>query len=249
MNSREFLSVFDREQRIEIEFPGVRKESSAHIVRFVRNAPGMNFILYSRLDESNVDRVIEEQIAYFTQMDQPFEWKVYAHDIPADLKDRLLAHGFESEDPESVMILELSKAAPTLLEPIRADVRQVTHQDQLEDVIEVEEQVWGEDFGWIRDRLGRDLDIPGYLSVYAAYVEGIPACSGWIYFHPKSQFATLWGGSTVPEFRNRGLYSAVLATRTQAAIQRGFRFLAIDASAMSRPIVERHACKWKDHRS
>ena len=137
-------------------------------------------------------------------------------------------------------------------------MRRITERDQLDDVIRVEEQVWGRNFDWIKTRLGNHLEIPGYLSVYVAYVEGQPACSGWVYYHLNSQFASLWGGSTVPAYRQRGLYTAVLAARVQEAIRRGYRFLAIDASPMSRPIVAKHcfqlltyahACEWKGART
>jgi len=253
MNSEEILTLFDREQRMEIEFPDMEKQTLPHLVRFVRPAPGMSFVLYSCLDNDTVDTVIQEQIDYFSAKNQPFEWKVYAHDTPPDLKERLEAYGFEPEDADAVMVLDLRETPPSLLEPVTADVRPVT-VDQLDDVIAVEEQVWGGNFEWMRQRMGSHLEIPGYLSMYVAYVDGEPACAGWIYFHTKSRFASLWGGSTVAAYRQRGLYTSVLATRVQAAIRRGYRFLTIDASPMSRPIVakygfrqltEAYACEWK----
>ncbi len=258
MHPHEILALFDRQQRIEIEYPDMRKEVLPHVTRFVRPAPGMSFILHSRLNESNADAAIQEQIAYFTQRDQPFEWKVYDYDTPPDLRDRLVAHGFEPDDPDAVMVLDMQAAPPTLLAPVEADVRRIAERDQLEDVIRVEEQVWGRNFDWITTRLGNHLEIPGYLSVYVAYVDGQPACAGWVYYHRNSQFASLWGGSTVPAYRQKGLYTAVLARRVQEAVERGYRFLTIDASPMSRPIVAKHgfqlltyahACEWKGART
>jgi len=254
MDVSEILSLFDRQQRIEIEYPGMRKDVLPNVVRFVRPEPGMSFILHSRLDEQTADAEIQEQIVFFTQLNQRFEWKVYDHDPPPDLKDRLAAHGFQPEDPDAVMVLDLHATPSTLLRPVTIDARRITRRDQLEDVIAVETQVWGGDFGWIRQRLGDHLEMPGYLSVHAAYVDGQPACCGWVYFHPRSRFADLWGGSTLPNCRGRGLYTAVLAARVQEAVQRGYRFLTIDAGPMSRPIVARHgfrlltyahACEWK----
>jgi hypothetical protein len=240
MNTQEILALFDREQRIEIEYPGMRKDLLPGCIRFVRPAPGMSFILYSWLDETNADAVIQEQIDYFTQIDQPFSWKVYNYDTPPDLKQRLLAHVFQPDDEDMVMVLDLRQVPPVLLEPPAADVRRITHRDQLADVIRVEQQVWGGTFDWITDRLGGHMDIPDYVSVFVAYADGQPACTGWTYFVPQGQFASLWGGSTVAEFRQRGLYSAILAARVQEATQRGYRYLTIDASPMSRPIVAKH---------
>jgi GNAT superfamily N-acetyltransferase len=106
-------------------------------------------------------------------------------------------------------------------------------------VISILEEVWGGSFAWVSNRLGGHLEIPGYLKAYVAIVEDQPAAVGWVYFHEGSQFASLWGGSTVDQFRGRGLYTALVARRVQEAIRRGYRYLVIDTSPMSRPIVEK----------
>lgn len=240
MDIDEILALFDREQRIEIEYPDMRKEvlgDPPQIVRFSRPAPGMSFVQYSRLDETNVEAAISEQVAYFSGLGLPFNWKVYAHDTPPDLKERLEQRGFEPDEAEAVMVLDLEESPPALLVPPGPHVQRLTAREQLGDVIRVEAQVWGDNFDWIWDRMGGHLEIPGYLSVYVAYAEGEPACVGWTYFPANSQFASLWGGSTVEAYRGRGLYKAVLAARVQEARARGRRFLVIDTSPMSRPIV------------
>jgi hypothetical protein len=240
MDRQAVLSLFDQEQRIDIEFPNTTKESLPGLVRFTRPAPGANFISYSKLNETNVDAVIQAQIDHFRPLGQFFEWKVYDHDSPADLKDRLINHGFEADEPASVMVLDLKNAPASLLQPVTADVRPIKTRDQLDDVIRTLEPVWGRNFDWIRERLGDHLAIPGYLSIYVAYVDDQPASCGWIYFHPHSQFADIWAGSTIPAYRERGLYTAILKTRVQEAILRGYRFLTIYASPMSEPIVAKH---------
>jgi hypothetical protein len=240
MNTQEILTLFDKQQRIEIEYPGMTKEIQPHVVRFLRPPPGMSFVLHTTLDESNADAVIQEQIDYFKQIEHPFDWKVYDYDAPSDLRERMVAHGFEQEDPDAVMVLDLHEAPPILLAPPTIDVRRLSERDQLSDVIQIEAKVWNDNFDWIKKRLGDHMEIPGYLSVFVSYLDGNPGCAGWIYYHPNSQFASLWGGSTVSEFRKQGLYTAVLAARVQESIQRGYRFLVIDASPMSRPIVAKH---------
>jgi GNAT superfamily N-acetyltransferase len=240
IDKKSLLAQYDREMRVEIEYPEARKEILPEVVRFISPSPGMNFILYSCLVETNADRVIQEQIEAFKGMGRPLAWKVYDHDHPVDLKERLVKHGFEQdEEPGAIMVLDLHDVHPALLAPQAQDVRKLQSNSQLEDVIWVEERVWGENFGWIRQRLGSHMAMPGYLSVYVAYVENRPACAAWIYFHTRSQFASLWGGSTLEEYRQRGLYKAILAARVQEARRRGYRYLTIDASAMSEPIVAR----------
>ncbi|HAL16298.1 MAG TPA: hypothetical protein DCP32_05975 [Anaerolineaceae bacterium] len=102
------------------------------------------------------------------------------------------------------------------------------------------QQVWGSDFTWIHARHGAHLAVLNYLSIYVAYVADTPASAGWIYYPPGSEFASLWGGSTIPAMRNTGLYTAVLSARVQEAVRRGRRYLVIDAGFESRSIVERH---------
>jgi GNAT superfamily N-acetyltransferase len=239
MEPHDILALYDRQQRIEIEFPGMHKETTPHVVRFVRPGSGMNFVLFSRLNEENVEAVIQNQVAFFRQWDQPFSWKVYDHDTPRDLGERLIRHGFVRQEREAIMVLDLGNVPPSLLEPVESDIRKIVSREKLQDVIRVEEQVWGREFDWIIERMGDYLELPGYLSVYVAYADNKPVCTGWTYFYEDSMFAGLWGGSTVAAYRGQGLYSAILAVRVQEAVRRGYRFLTIDASPMSQPIVSK----------
>jgi hypothetical protein len=234
------LCLFDEEMRRGITYPDMRKDILPWGVRFVRPAPGMSFITYYQLDERSAEAAIQEQIAYFKALDQPFSWTVYDHDAPAGMEERLLAHGFEEEEPGALMVLDLSRAPAALFEPTEADIRPIDQRAGLEDVIHVMEGVWGGNFDWMRERMGVHLEIPGYLNIYAAYIEDQPASAGWVYFHPGSPFASLFGGSTLAEWRGRGLYSAILARRAQEAQRRGVHYLTVETSPMSRPIVEKH---------
>jgi hypothetical protein len=254
VETAEILALYDQQQRRGLEIPGTERQVVGAVVRILRPAPGMNFIPYSRLTAENADAVIAEQVRFLRQLGQPFEWRVYPHDTPTDLVQRLEAHGFVAEGWEPLLVLDVEAAPEALLRPVTADVRQLTRREQLEDVIRVEAQVWGGNFGWMRQRMGDHLAVPGYLSVYVAYVDGAPASAAWTYFNPLSQFAGLFGGSTLAALRGRGLYTALLAVRVQEAQRRGVRFLLIEPTAMSRPIVSKHgfvlltqsnSCEWR----
>jgi GNAT superfamily N-acetyltransferase len=260
MTHDELLATFDREQRREIEFPNTRREVTPYTVRYVVLAgrPGGAFLLHSRLDDDNVDAVIESEIAYFGGLGRDFEWKAYDYDTPADLVARLVARGFEVEEPEAVMVLDLEHAPDALWQPTSQDVRHLTDPAQLGEIAEIQEAVWSEKFDWLAQALADELAADSErIQFYLAYADGLPACSAWIRFHPGTQFASLWGGSTLPAYRGRGLYTAVLSVRAQEARRRGYRFLTIDASPMSRPIVAKHgfqfltyahACNWHAER-
>jgi GNAT superfamily N-acetyltransferase len=177
-------------------------------------------------------------------LNQPFTWKVYDHDLLPTLKDELVTHGFApDEDPAAVMILDVKNARAAPQQPVRADIRRIDTLEGLKDVIQVLDTVWGGHNTWVNERLGSHLQIPGYLSVYAAYVDAgnvrQPASIAWTYF-PRGQFATLFAGSTVPEYRNQGLYTSLLETRLSEIRERGYRYAVVEAGAMSKPIVAKH---------
>jgi hypothetical protein len=186
---------------------------------------------------------------------QGFEWKVYDHDEPPDLKERLAAHGFTVEEAEAIMVLDLEDAQETLWQPVHHEVQRIISQEALSVVMSIQQQVWDEDSAWLGHYLGKALrDHPEQLSVYVAYIDEQPASAAWIYFPEHSPFASLWGGATVGGFRKQGLYTALLAVRAQEAKARQVRYLTVDASDMSRPILEKFGfemidysfpCRWK----
>ncbi len=241
MNTQELLALFDKEQRWEIDYPNVRREVTPTVVRHVSLTAQQGFVIYSALDTTNVEAAIREQVAYFEGIGQDFEWKTYDHDGPPDLKERLAAAGFELEEAEALLVLDLDQAPAWLFDPVTADVRRVVDPAQIADVRAVEEAVWQDDFAELAERLARDLrEDPNQISIYLAYADGRPVSAAWIYFHAGSQFASLWGGSTLPAQRCRGLYRSLIAVRGQEARARGVRFLTVDASPMSQPILARH---------
>jgi GNAT superfamily N-acetyltransferase len=63
--------------------------------------------------------------------------------------------------------------------------------------------------------------------------------AGWIVYKPGTDFAGIWGGSTLRSWRGRGIYRALVARRAQLAVGHGYRFLQVDASDDSRPILQR----------
>ena len=241
MDKHQILALHDQHQRIEIEYRTMRREVAPDVIRHVALKHGEGMVLYSHLNTANADRVIAEQIAYYQQIGQSFEWKTYDHDTPGDLKDRLSAHDFQAEEPEALLVLDIDMAPSILRQPITHDVRRITDPDRLEEYRRIQEKVWDEPIDWQVAALSDDLiNDPDHVGVYIAYATGVPVSAARISFHDHSPFAGLWGGSTLAEYRGRGFYTALLAARLQEARQRGIRYLVIDASPMSRPIVEKN---------
>src|SRR5487761_1638136 len=77
------------------------------------------------LGDSQVDALIEKQIAFFERLSLAFEWKTYAHDGRADLPRRLISHGLIPEEPESLVIGRISELNQEPDLPERVALREV----------------------------------------------------------------------------------------------------------------------------
>ncbi|MCE7982584.1 MAG: GNAT family N-acetyltransferase [Caldilinea sp. CFX5] len=256
MSANDLLALYTQDQRINATYPDSQREVLPHLIRALpHSATGEGTIIYSQLDETNADQVINEQIAWFMARGQNFEWKAFDYDTPPDLVARLAAHGFVVEESEAIMVLDLAQAPTALLQPVQQTVRRLTDPAALAVVRTIEEAVWGGDFGWLAEFLAHALrHYPAQMSVYVAYQGEVAASAGWIYYPNDSRFASLWGGSTLAGYRGQGLYTALLAVRAQEAISRQVEYLTVDASAMSQPILEKfgfvqiaesYPCKWQ----
>jgi GNAT superfamily N-acetyltransferase len=240
MNKNNLLVRYDKDLRLRIMYPEARKEITNNVVRIVRKAPGMNFVAFTIANESELPQAIQQEVEYFVPLNQPFTWKVYDHDLLPSLKNELVDHGFApDEDPAAVMVLDVRNAPVAPRQPVEADIRRIDTAEGLKDIIYVLDKVWGGHNTWANDRLGQHLEIPGYLSVYAAYLNDEPASIAWTYF-PHGQFATLFAGSTIVEYRKQGLYTSLLETRLKEIRERGYRYAVVEAGAMSKPIVAKH---------
>ncbi|MEP7293547.1 MAG: GNAT family N-acetyltransferase [Chloroflexota bacterium] len=242
MNIDEIRKLYDQQQRISIDYARVNREVTARTVRLIDKYNERGTVIYSNLNEANADETIRAEIAYFKklQIADDFEWKLYDYDQPADLKERLIAHRFVPQDPDAVMILDLEALPPALSQPVTHDVHRITDPARLSDLTAVKQAGWNDDFTWLIASLGRTLrEKPSELSVYIAYADETPVSVGWIDYHEGNPFAGLWGGETLNDYRKQGFYTALVAVRAQEAKQRGVRYLTIDASPMSRAVLEK----------
>jgi len=80
---------------------------------------------------------------------------------------------------------------------------------------------------------------PGTQSLYCAYAGDTPVGSGWTDFPAGSGIPELHGGAVVPEWRGKGVYRDLYSIRMAEIAERGFRLVAVDATPMSRPILDK----------
>jgi GNAT superfamily N-acetyltransferase len=207
--------------------------------------PTSGFVSYESLEGvADVDALIAETVAFFAGIPQveEFEWKTRGHDWPDDLGGRLEAQGLEPEEVETVMVGEARALAVDVELPPGVVVRRVDDLPERDALVVEASEVAARIFGdgpsgaEMLDRLDR---MRGLEQFWVAQADGQVVCSGRLARVEGTEFAGIWGGSTLPEWRGKGIYRALTAARARAALAEGVRYMHSDCSAMSRPILER----------
>jgi GNAT superfamily N-acetyltransferase len=144
------------------------------------------------------------------------------------------------EDRETVLVGASATMAGDLVVPEGVLLRQVRKRADLERIAAMKSEVWGTDYGWVAANLQHRLAAdPENLVVFMAEAAGTVVSAAWLKINRDTDFAGLWGGSTLPAWRGRGIYKALVAVRAQVAADRGAKYLQVDASADSEPILRR----------
>jgi GNAT superfamily N-acetyltransferase len=241
----ERLAAYDRQLRARIPDPvpaGVTVERDGPLIRMVDGYGG--FITYEDLGGlagAGLDALIARQRDHFAALGIEAEWKLHGHDEPADLGDRLVAHGFVPGDRETVMVGPIAPIAAALpAPPAGVRLREVTARADLDRIETLEAAVWGGPRAGLADGLERELAAdPTALTVVVAESGHEVVSAGWVRFAAGTAFATLWGGSTLEAWRGRGIYRSLVSYRARLADARGYPLFEVDASDDSRPILER----------
>ncbi len=239
------LSEFDAQVRrgLHPDGSGAIGERAGPVVRWsAANGEGWSGVTWSDLEAGTADEVIAEQVGYFADRGEQFEWKLYSYDRPPDLGERLASAGFAAEDAEALMVADAGQIAghdgTEVVLPDGVRLVQVTDEAGVELMIEVHDRVFGPDPRLHRSLMGQLRSSPELVVLVLAMAGDIPVCSARVSFG-ATDFAGLWGGGTLPQWRGRGIYRATVGYRARLAAARGYRYLQVDASPESRPILER----------
>ncbi|MPY65596.1 GNAT family N-acetyltransferase [Deinococcus sp. SDU3-2] len=243
---RRLLAAYDVQLREQAEMSGATShDRDGPLWRGKFGARG--FVSYRSLEGLTgqaLDDLIARTLEHYTADPTitSAEWKTRGHDQPANLPERLREHGFQPEEPETVMVGEARHLAWPVTLPSGVRVRRIDDQpDPLPDVTRAahtQSRVFG--FLFRPEELMRRLERgQGQTELWIAEAADEVVCVGRLDIVPGTEFAGLWGGGTLPEWRGQGIYRALTAARAQSALGRGVRYLHSDSTDASRPILER----------
>ncbi|WP_035850611.1 GNAT family N-acetyltransferase [Kitasatospora azatica] len=240
--SEQLLAAYDRDLRGGFEDPDTVREYDGPLLRisgghqgYLSGPPDLG------VRGAELDALIARQLAHFARLGQGVLWKVRGHDRPTELPQRLAAAGFVAGRQSTVLVGHADELAG---EPTPTDgvtLRWTREAADAERFAALQTAIWGQDLGFLAELLTGQLaarpDGAGVLLAEAA--DGTLVSAAWVLLRPGTEFATLLGGSTLPEWRGRGVYRALVAHRARFAQQRGHRYVQVDASPDSAPILRR----------
>lgn len=186
------------------------------------------------------DHWIVRQVEFFGGRGQRVEWKTYEHDEPADLPERLERAGFVPDDPEVVLLGRCADLVHDVTLPDGVALRDIESDEDWERVRVMVDAVWGTDSSWVNDALrAEQRSRPDLMTatVVEEVATGRVVSYAVLRLTEDTEFAGLWGGSTLPEWRRRGLYRALVSHRARAALAQGYPYARVDTSPDSRPIL------------
>ena len=243
-DANHLLAAFDTQLRAHVHdrIPdSIRMERDGPLLRTIGfgNRGWVEYRDLAGVDGDELDALIARQVRFFAERGERFEWKLHGHDHPANLPERLRAAGLVPEETETVVIGRVEEMAVEPILPEGVAIREVLERRDLAGIQQLEESVWNEDHSWLDDLAEERAADPDGLRIFVAEAGELTVSAGWVRFPSGTEFATLWGGATLPAWRGRGIYRALVAHRAKLAAERGRRYIEVDASDDSRPILER----------
>jgi hypothetical protein len=240
-----YLDAYDSQLRTDAETPSATAVKRLGPLRLVTFAGGRGFVTYRDLDGAGAATIgcwVEEALEHYHEDGAitRVEWKTRGHDRAPGLVEALVANGFTPEDPESIMIGEAALLAVDCPLPAGVELRTVTSEADVRALSAMQEAIFGGDFAdEMTEALLRRLSREDGMELWIAEADGEIVSSGRLEPVAGSEFAGIWGGATLPEWRGRGIYRALTSARARSALRLGKRLIHSDSTEDSRPILER----------
>ena len=248
MNPADLLALYDETMRKNAHPAGMCGERASRVSRYTTGTASQRYIMWHDFAAADAAKAVDEELLSVQGHAHVLMWKLYGHDTARDaLRDALLAQGFEENDHSTLMMVSVALLVESLAMVATADsqsldVRQLTTAKHLDAYQNIWDSVWPDapNSRYVNDyRILIERNEPGILFFAGFATSDNPVTSGYMFHHPGGAIALLCGGTTKAAWRRQHGYTSMVAVRAQAALDRGAKYLAVEASPNSKPILER----------
>ena len=226
-------------ENVTINDPSIEVVRSGNLTLMLGSDPAPNANMATYIGQAADWRgPITQAISFFDSRNHGFEWKWFSHDGGEAQSQVLTELGFEPQEAETMLMMAVAAPARTVAETPGITYCSASGPKHFQDIARQHEKVYGKDYAWYGDSLEREWRTgPDKILFYLAYDKDTLVSAAWVRY--EQDIGSFWGGATLEDYRGRGIYRNLVALRYNAALERGLVYLLVEASAMSRPILER----------
>jgi Acetyltransferase (GNAT) domain len=245
VTAHDLLTAYDQQLRAGAETVGAIALTPLGPLLLVTLAGGRGFVTYRDLDCAEAEEIphlVGQALDYYRQDPSIawVEWKTRGHDKAPGLHEALLDHGFEPDEPESIMIGDAWMLDVQVPLPVGVELRHVTEHKDVLAMTSMQDVVFGSTRAQeMAEELVRRLAGGDGLELWVAEAAGQVVCAGRLDPVLGTAFAGIWGGATRTDWRGQGIYRALTAARARSAIAAGKTLIYSESTEYSRPILER----------
>lgn len=239
------LAAYDAQLRTDAEAANAFSVDRLGPLWLITLQERTGFITYQDLagvSAAQISKLVADAVAHFSASPNisEIEWKTRAHDHAPGLHAALIDNGFVAEATESIMLGEARDLLVEVALPSSVSVRAITEPEDVQRMVAMQDAV----FGRVTSVAGRQalldrLALQDGAEFWVAEAGGEVISSGRLEPVRGSDFAGIWGGATLEQWRGRGIYRALTSARAHSALRQGKRFINSDSTEFSRPILER----------
>jgi GNAT superfamily N-acetyltransferase len=211
-----------------------RVTTDRYVIWFGRGLePGWTVAQRFRFEADELDEVTNEIHEHVRAHGRTAcSWEVGSSARPADLVELLHRRGVHDDPHDPLQIGMALTGAPTGPPPVGIEVRRVASDDDELVNARIAAIAFGE-----MEVVAKPYDPDSPVVSYLAFIDGEPVGRATGTFSEYG--VTLFGGATLPEWRGRGVYKALVHARLRDAAERGSPVAVTQAGQMSRPILEK----------
>ena len=211
-----------------------RVVTDRYVIWFGRgNAPAWTVAQRFRFDVEELDEVMDEIHGHVRERGRSAcSWEVGSSARPPKLVELLHERGLVDDPDDPLQIGMALTGEPAGPAPEGIEVRRVASDDDELVAAQFAAVAFGD-----TDVKAKPFDPDSPSVTYLAFIDGEPVGRATGAFSEYG--VTLFGGATLPEWRGRGVYKALVHARLRDAAERGSPVAVTQAGSMSRPILEK----------